>query len=126
MADDDLFHIHVNSKKQMSNYIGNEKLLPDSQYAYRVSQSLSTEEYRDVQSELILHNLLHERADFISNPRASSCEPLPQITIRAPGDLQAVQDRLGNNFRVVVPPDVPRGLRERIIQAAAWRGFSAT
>ncbi|KAJ6290397.1 hypothetical protein OIU78_026179 [Salix suchowensis] len=106
----------------MSNYIGNEKLLPDSQYAYRVSQSLSTEEYRDVQSELVLHNLLHERADFISNPRASSCEPLPQITIRAPGDLQAVQ---GNNFTVVVPPDVPRGLRERIMQTAACRGFSA-
>ncbi|KAJ6670195.1 hypothetical protein OIU85_005261, partial [Salix viminalis] len=82
----------------------NEKLLSDSQYAYRVSQSLSTEEYRDVQSELILHNLLHERAGFISNPRASSCEPLPQITIRTPRDLQAVQDRLGNNFRVVVPP----------------------
>uniref|UniRef100_A0A6N2N041 Uncharacterized protein n=1 Tax=Salix viminalis TaxID=40686 RepID=A0A6N2N041_SALVM len=75
----------------MSNYIGNEKLLSDSQYAYRVSQSLSTEEYRDVQT------------DFISNPRASSCEPLPQITIRTPRDLQAVQDRLGNNFRVVVP-----------------------
>lgn len=125
MANDDLFHIHVNSKKQMSNYIGNEKLLSDSQYAYRVSQSLLTEEYRDVQSELILHNLLHERADFISNPCASSCEPLPQITIRTPRDLQAVQDRLGNNFRVVVPPNVPRGLRERIIQTAACRGFSA-
>jgi hypothetical protein len=75
MADDDVYRIHINSKQQMSNYIANEKL-PDLQYGYKVSQSISTEEYRDVQSELILNNCLHERADFVANPCASSCEPL--------------------------------------------------
>ena len=70
----------------MSNYIANEKL-PDLQYGYKVSQSISTEEYMDVQSELILNNCLNERADFVANPRASSCEPLPQITIQTLEDL---------------------------------------
>ena len=64
MADDDVYRIHINSKKQMSNYIANEKL-PDLQYGYKVSQSISTKEYRDVQIELILNNCLNERADFV-------------------------------------------------------------
>jgi len=101
MADDDVYRIHINSKQQMSNYIANEKLL-DLQYGYKVSQSISKEEYRDVQSELILNNCLHKRADFVANPRASSCEPLPRITIRTLKDLQTEQDRLGiKNFTVV-------------------------
>jgi len=101
MADDDVYCIHINSKQQMSNYIANEKL-PDLQYGYKVSQSISTEKYRDVQSELILNNCLHERADFVANPRASSCEPLLRITIRTLEDLQTEQDRLGiKNFTVV-------------------------
>ncbi|KAJ6734809.1 hypothetical protein OIU79_001973 [Salix purpurea] len=87
-----------------------------SKEAYRVSQSLSTDEYKEVQSELILHNCLLGRDDFISNPRASSREPLPPITIRTLEDLQTVEDRLGKNFRVVVPPNVPRVLRERTIE----------
>ncbi|KAF9663802.1 hypothetical protein SADUNF_Sadunf17G0089800 [Salix dunnii] len=111
MADNNIFRIHINSKKQISNYIGIEKLLPNSQYAYKVSQSLTTEEYKDVQSELILHNYLHKRADFISNHRPSSCEPLPSITIWTLRDLQAVQDHLGKNFRVVVPPDVSKRIK---------------
>ncbi|KAJ6290402.1 hypothetical protein OIU78_026184 [Salix suchowensis] len=84
--------------------------------AYKVFQSLSTDEYKEVQSELILHNCLVERGDFISNPSASSREPLPPITIRTPEDLQTVQDSLGKTFRVVVAPDVPRVLRERTIE----------
>jgi hypothetical protein len=87
MANDDVYRIHIISKQQMSNYITNEKL-PDLQYGYKVSQSISTEEYRDVQSELILNNYLHERADFVVNPRASSCDPLSQIMIQTLEDLQ--------------------------------------
>jgi len=87
MANDDVYRIHIISKQQMSNYITNEKL-PDLQYGYKVSQSISTKEYRDVQSELILNNYLHERADFVANPRASSCEPLSQIMIQTLEDLQ--------------------------------------
>ncbi|KAJ6860882.1 hypothetical protein NC651_037072 [Populus alba x Populus x berolinensis] len=81
MDNDDAYRIHINSKKQMSNYIAYEKL-PDLQYGYKVSQSISTEEYRDVESELILNNCLNERAHFVANPRASSSEPLLRITIQ--------------------------------------------
>uniref|UniRef100_A0A6N2NFL6 Uncharacterized protein n=1 Tax=Salix viminalis TaxID=40686 RepID=A0A6N2NFL6_SALVM len=59
---------------------------------------------------------------FISNPRASSCEPLHKLRSEHLGICRLCRIA-GNNFRVVVP-NVP-GIKERIIQTAACRGFSA-